>query len=471
MAKQKIKKPDPAPVSEVDISNQNWVTDGAWISGLVGALSVLLCAYLFNITHVLETGIKLGGFQITDERTDTLLAALLCISFNMVSAEFIRLWFRSTDHSLSFSPKYRADGISAVFQESLVIYIKTLVLFWLVICFYQLANTYGFQQHRDYYQPWFRALDIFWYAYLWLGLPYVLLTRCFKHDELADKKDLSTLITQSLNNIGALFPWSKETFTWSEDHKNAVRALLVKMFFAPLMTVFFCDQFPHLVSNIGYLGNSFIESIANGTYTHRNFNGDLFNISVTFIFSIDVALAWCGYVVSSRWVNNQTVSAEPTLLGWLVCICCYPPFQFYLGLYYGAPSEKEVLTFDNLWLTSVLTSLMVASYVLYMTATLWFGVRFSNLTHRGVIRKGPFALVRHPAYASKNFAWWCVMFPVILYNSTNNLKIAAMQIVGLCLMTGVYYMRAITEEQHLSRDPMYIDYCKQVKYRFIPGLI
>jgi protein-S-isoprenylcysteine O-methyltransferase Ste14 len=257
-----------------------------------------------------------------------------------------------------------------------------------------------------------------------------------------------------------------------EADRKVARALLVKLFFTPLMTVFFIDQFPHLVNNIGYVLTGIPEAIANGVYSLSTFNNDYFNIAIALIFSIDVALAWCGYMVASRWVDNQTTSAEPTMLGWVVTLICYPPFQMVLGLYYAAPNERDFMFFSNQGLVTVFTTMMLLSYFVYMAATLWFGVRFSNLTNRGIIRKGPFAIIRHPAYASKNFAWWCVMFPTVVYNATyTGMHVAGLQIVGLILMTWVYYMRAITEERHLSADPAYREYCKQVKYRFIPGVI
>ena len=249
-----------------------------------------------------------------------------------------------------------------------------------------------------------------------------------------------------------------------------MRALLVKLFFAPLMTVFFSDQFAHLVHNVGYLSNRMFGEV--GNYSHALFNSDLFNISISLIFSIDTTLAWCGYVVSSRWVDNQTTSAEPTMLGWIVCIVCYPPFQRFLGLYYSPPGEHAILDLPNPSLVTLFTVMMLLSYLVYVSATMFFGVRFSNVTNRGIIRKGPYAIVRHPAYAGKNFAWWCVMFPAILYNATHTgLSVALLQVLGLLLMTWIYYWRAITEERHLSLDPAYQDYCNQVKYRFIPGVL
>jgi protein-S-isoprenylcysteine O-methyltransferase Ste14 len=34
----------------------------------------------------------------------------------------------------------------------------------------------------------------------------------------------------------------------------------------------------------------------------------------------------------------------------------------------------------------------------------------------------------------------------------------------------IYFLRAVTEERHLSSDPDYLAYCKRVPYRFIPGV-
>jgi protein-S-isoprenylcysteine O-methyltransferase Ste14 len=455
----------------VNRANESWVTDQAWISGLAGGLSVVGIAAWYQSNDTLNIGLYLFDWKITDQRIDTLLAALAMITLTMIVTELLRLFLRAPNDFLQPSPEYRQKQFSILAKDALLIYVYHLILFWLVITFYKWAVHYGFQLNKTYYIPWFRALEHLWTIYLWAGLPYILLTRAFKHNGMDDEKDFFVIVPQLFSSIAGIMSWRRSQITWSEGAKKAFRSLLVKVFFAPLMTVFFCDQLPHLVNNIDYAFGSLPQSVANGTYTHQNFNGDLFNLSISFIFSIDVALAWVGYIVSSRWLDNQTVSAEPTLLGWLVCISCYPPFQLYLGLYYSAPGERDVLNFTNQWAASFFTVAMLISYLLYLAATLCFGVRFSNLTHRGIIRKGPFAIVRHPAYASKNFAWWCVMFPVILYNASSNPEVAVMQIVGLCLMTCVYYWRAVTEERHLSLDPDYQIYCQQVKYRFIPRVL
>lgn len=466
-----------APVSY----NSNWITDRAWISGLVGALLVVIVAIYLNQAGALKQGIVLLGHQVTDSRTDTTLYSLFFITAAMFFVETIRLWLRSPNDFFQLSPDIKSGRYLKFFSDSLFNYLSYLAILGFCILIYHSANEYGFQKVKPplyeggFYKSWFRFLDIIWAIYLWCGLPYVLITRAFKHDADSDKGEMSTtfqkIVVWAISRIPA--PSLKEMApTFVEKDKKVSRGFIVKLFFTPLMTVFFCDQFPHLIDNVGYLAQGLPESIARGTYTHVRFNRDFFNISIALIFSIDVALAWCGYVIASRWADSQTASAEPTMIGWLVCIMCYPPINNLMGWYYAAPGEKQVLRFENQWFTSTFTGMMVLSYIVYMSATVFFGVRFSNLTNRGIIRKGPFAFIRHPAYASKNFAWWCVMFPAVVYNASNTgLGVAAAQITGLIMMTGFYYLRAITEENHLMADPYYREYCKHVKYRFIPGVI
>ena len=97
----------------------------------------------------------------------------------------------------------------------------------------------------------------------------------------------------------------------------------------------------------------------------------------------------------------------------------------------------------------------------YLYGTIAFAFRFSNLTHRGIICRGPYAWIRHPAYAAKNLSWWLISLPFLTSPAA---------CLRLVLLNAVYVLRALTEERHLSRDPIYQEYMKQVKYRFIPGI-
>lgn len=247
--------------------------------GLAGAITVILLAAFYNSTHALENGVTLPGLQLTDNRRDSILPALIIVAAGMLTVELIRLWLRDRGNFFHIHPHLKKGRYGAFLGEALGNWILYLILLGLTVLFFRTANEYGYANQNEYYQIWFRFIE----------------------------------------------------------------------------------------------------------------------------------LAWVGYTISSRWVNNSTVSTEPTILGWLVCLACYPPFQRILGVYYAAPSERDILQFSNQWIVTVFAFMMLFSYFVYMAATLWFGARFSNLTNRGIIRKGPYALIRHPAYASKNFSR-CILY-------------------------------------------------------------
>ena len=93
---------------------------------------------------------------------------------------------------------------------------------------------------------------------------------------------------------------------------------------------------------------------------------------------------------------------------------------------------------------------------IYAWATVAFGIRFSNLTHRGVLTNGPYAWTRHPAYVAKNLFWWLSALPFLA--TTGSYVDMIRNSVILAMVSGVYYWRAKTEERHLSEDPAYVEY-------------
>lgn len=464
---------------------KTWVTDYAWISGVTGACLTVAIAYWFSSSEILAKGITIFGWQLTKTNKESTLLALVMIALLTSLVEIVRLFLWDRKSFISIHPKIKSKQHLSFLYECIGNYLSHLFMIWILIHIYHSLNEYGFHKKADYYQAWFLLLEWIWKLYLYIGLPYVIITRLLKCGANFDKHDYGVFFQQFMKKAirlngkhskGGLVPKidAKASF-----NQCITLSLLVKFFFTPLMTVFFVNQFPHLVHNIGYmlgdsLGSGVLWSqINDGNYSLEKFNLDLYNISTSLIFSIDVALAWCGYMLSSRWLDNQTISVENTLLGWCACLLCYPPFQNIMSWLYSAPGEKaSIYLIKSQWMITVLLVLMIFSYLIYMSATLFFGVRFSNLTNRGIIRKGPFALVRHPAYAAKNFAWWIIMFPAIAYNIIANGQIrdGIEGLLGMILLSFIYYKRAITEERHLSQDPDYVAYSQQVKYRFIPGL-
>jgi protein-S-isoprenylcysteine O-methyltransferase Ste14 len=112
--------------------------------------------------------------------------------------------------------------------------------------------------------------------------------------------------------------------------------------------------------------------------------------------------------------------------------------------------------------------LMLLLMVFYVWCNLSFGVAFSNLSNRGIVASGPYRFLRHPAYSSKVIVWWLCEIPVCL---SHNFADSLCSIVGMLVVSSVFLLRALTEECHLLADPYYRDYCKLVRWRFIPRLI
>ena len=179
------------------------------------------------------------------------------------------------------------------------------------------------------------------------------------------------------------------------------------------------------------------------------------------LFLIDVQIAMVGYLLTMRPLDAQIRSANPYLGGWVAALICYPPFILMGG---GGVLDYHPGTADwAYWLEGrpVLLALWGGGLVLltaiYAWATVAFGLRFSNLTYRGVLTNGPYRFTRHPAYLSKNLFWWCATLPFLV--TTGSPVDAIRNTVILAMVSTVYYWRARTEEKHLlAEDAKYRAY-------------
>jgi hypothetical protein len=176
------------------------------------------------------------------------------------------------------------------------------------------------------------------------------------------------------------------------------------------------------------------------------------------MFMIDVTIGSVGYILTIRPLDAHIRSASPSLAGWTAALICYPPF-FFMGS--GSPLDYSVNGIKwSSWLADypalvlAMGGVMVLLTAVYAWSTVVFGIRFSNLTYRGVITHGPYAWSKHPAYLSKNAYWWLTTLPFIATTGTDAVRNTAL----LLVVSGVYYWRARTEEQHMSCDPKYVAY-------------
>nr|WP_255714080.1 isoprenylcysteine carboxylmethyltransferase family protein [Pelagibacterium xiamenense] len=107
---------------------------------------------------------------------------------------------------------------------------------------------------------------------------------------------------------------------------------------------------------------------------------------------------------------------------------------------------------------------LVLSFVLWLWATAAFGLRWSNLTHRGIITNGPYRFTKHPDYIAKSLFFWLISMPFL--SSAGPVE-ALKNCLLLGLINAIYLLRARAEERHLSADPDYAAYALAMNERGI----
>jgi len=241
--------------------------------------------------------------------------------------------------------------------------------------------------------------------------------------------------------------------TLSKAEKTSLLFMLVKLFFLPLMLNFFYANYHDVMLNLKALLG------ADQPFTLLGFSFLFYPFFLALFFVVDTLYFAFGYSIESGFLKNTVRSVEPTVFGWLVALICYPPFSELISRYVPWHTNNFV-SFGSTGLTAFMRLLILVFLGIYVSATIALGAKCSNLTNRGIVSRGPYAIIRHPAYISKNISWWIVLLPVM----------SVTVFFGMLFWSAIYFFRAITEERHLIADPDYQAYCKKVKYRFIPGV-
>jgi len=186
---------------------------------------------------------------------------------------------------------------------------------------------------------------------------------------------------------------------------------------------------------------------------------------------IDVFIFTIGYLVESPRLGNEIRSVDPTLLGWAAALVCYAPFNVVVGTLLGPPGS-DMPRFGDATVHFSLNALMLALMAFYTWASVALGFKASNLTHRGIVARGPYRLIRHPAYTCKNMAWWIGSIPIVSAAFDQSSWQGIQALASVIGWTMLYVLRAVTEEDHLRGvDGDYAAYAAKVRYRFIPGIV
>lgn len=243
---------------------------------------------------------------------------------------------------------------------------------------------------------------------------------------------------------------SSSGFYWNTLAKVALLALVVKAFYLPLLTSWTINNIFHQIYLTEGLESSWQANLLGFRKIHEYL--------MALLLLIDVSIFAAGYLSELPQLKNKIKSVEPSLLGWTVCLICYPPFNAFFENLNFTLSDNWQAASEGWQRFAMLITLFLWS--IYVWATVALGWKASNLTNRGIIHHGPYRYIRHPAYASKVALWGmeCLFFAMHSFF----LMLAFIIIYGL---------RAWTEERHLGADPDYKDYTKRVPWRFIPGVI
>lgn len=259
-------------------------------------------------------------------------------------------------------------------------------------------------------------------------------------------------------------------FVLQDPHvRNLIKTYLIKGIFIPTMVLsalagwrFWREKGGALFTQAWFAGSG-LPDVA------MDF-GVIYEALIVLVVAVDTTVGTIGYISSSKLLGTQVTKTDSTWSGWLVALACYPPFAKLFEV-------KGLAAVETIWpqefarqypLASILCCVFVlAMWVIFTWATFVFGLRFSNLTNRGTITIGPYAIVRHPAYSSKTIAWWITLAPVAILNPS----ILPWAGPALALITAIYVARALTEEVNMSYDPNYEIYRQKVRWRFIPWVI
>jgi protein-S-isoprenylcysteine O-methyltransferase Ste14 len=230
---------------------------------------------------------------------------------------------------------------------------------------------------------------------------------------------------------------------WIGEH---LKCWIVKGFFLSLMTIYLLED---------------LRLLAHFDLSVINTSKGLYEFLYLLIFTFDVLFAVYGYMFTMKLFNSQIYSTDPTCLGWVVCVMDYYPLwgSVFYGKYFNY--EDNFYWGDLFWnypkLYFIWGGLIIFCLAIYSLSSIAFGLRFSNLTYRGIITSGPYRYTKHPAYVFKNISWWLISIPFIPSTSWTHTIQMCILLLGV---NTIYFLRARTEENHLSNYPEYVLYAE-----------
>lgn len=252
----------------------------------------------------------------------------------------------------------------------------------------------------------------------------------------------------------------------AQEDRVAVLSTILKAFFAPLMVMWVMVSILDAIARTSTLFAEGVPIDELGAW----FDQFGFLLLLKLILIVDVLYFTVGYLVELPPLGNEIRSVDPTWTGWAAALLCYPPFNQFTVAILGS-ELTDLPQFANPWVHLGLRITILVLMAVYASASVALGLKASNLTHRGIVARGPYRLVRHPAYTCKNMAWWIGSAPLVSAAFAHSTVAGLQAVASVGGWTLLYVLRALTEEDHLRRvDGDYAAYAAKVRWRFIPGL-
>lgn len=216
----------------------------------------------------------------------------------------------------------------------------------------------------------------------------------------------------------------------------------IKGFYLPLMV-------PHFLGSVNILANF---------PDHPTLFSTVLHVAAFTVF-LDLAFVVIGYTFTVRILDSHIRSANPYLIGWAACLVLYRPFWGMVGLGYSDGISWFQWFENSPALLYIWAGLIIMAKLGWAWSNIIFGFRFSNLTNRGIITGGAYRFTKHPSYIFKNLSWWLFYVPFL---SAVGAPEAIKNCVALLGVNALYFIRARTEEMHLSEDPTYVAYASWI---------
>lgn len=419
------------------------------ITGYTGLLFIVICTIV--LTFILASN---PGIQHTQMWPLHKPLSWIIVLVSMVAIEICVLKTHKRNFDFSSARTLDKNAWLCITARFLA-----LLLCFVISAFIVMPMTILFPAFLPFYILFLPLILIF-------SIPYFVICEKFGKEQNQAATDEIFLLAQTIMP-GLAGASSMESNLKKEHMLNLLRGIIIKSYFIPFMTAS-CSTY------WGLWQNHILDFIASYSKLALMPQGllarEIFMPLFEFTIVVDLTIALLGYITSCRLLDTQFVSADPKVSGWTAALACYPPFNFVfesmlLNHCFYAPNEFVYFVTQPI-LMIVLSIVVLVLISVYSLSTVMFGLRFSNLTNRGIISSGPYAVVRHPAYVCKNFSWWFALLPWFLANGLNSI----FAMIVLLVLNAFYVWRALTEEKHLMREEHYKQYCEKVKWKFIPGL-